>query len=156
MKKVVKQLFPGNFFTRYLDNVLCEYLPSKLKRMFYVVSVMSVITKDRSPCAGILRVIARPLRLGYDTTMMMFPAYISSSIWKNLDADKLLTIPVGYSADLCTVPEKELWVTGMVFAKHCPDWLQYGSTQLMASDVHDLLSTLSRISTPNGHQSNPS
>ncbi len=147
MKKVIKKILPGNFFTRYLETVLCEYLPSKLKRMFYVVSVMSLITKNRSPSAGILRVIARPLRLGYDATMMMFPAYISETIWKDLDTERLEGLPLGHSEALCEVPEKEIWKTGMLFATNCPDWLQYGSTQLMASDVHDLLSTLSKVNT---------
>ncbi len=145
MKKVIKQILPGNFFTRYLETVLCEYLPSKLKRMFYVVSVMSVITKERSPSAGILRVISRPLRLGYDATMMMFPAYIGSTIWKDFDTTQLEGVPIGCSSDLCNVPDKELWRAGMTFATSCPDWLQYGSTQLMASDVHDLLSALSKV-----------
>ena len=129
----------GNFITRHLHRFLMGILPSKAKRMFYLTSALAVLINNRSPDRAVLAKLSKPLKLGYDPASMLFSAYIGFDIWKMLSQEEQAQL------QLSQMDETKMWKVSMLFAEKCPDWLQYGSHQLMTTDLHDLLSILIRI-----------
>ena len=130
---------PGSFLKRHLHRFLMGILPSKAKRMFYLTSAMAVITNNRSPDRSMLEKLNKPLKLGYEPNSMLFSAYIGFDIWKTLSVEEQAQL------QLSQMDETQMWKVSMLFAQKCPDWLQYGSNQLMITDIHDLISLLTRI-----------
>ncbi len=131
----------GNFVTRHLHRFLMGILPSKAKRMFYLTSALAVLINNRSPDRAVLAKLSKPLKLGYDPASMLFSAYIGFDIWKMLSQEEQAQL------QLSQMDETKMWKVSMLFAEKCPDWLQYGSNQLMITDIHDLISLLIRTHT---------
>lgn len=100
---------------------------------------MAVLINNRSPDRTILAKLSKPLKLGYDPASMLFSAYIGFDILKTLSLEDQAQL------QLSQMDETKMWKVSMLFAEKCPDWLQYGSHQLMITDLHDLLSILIRI-----------
>ena len=128
-----------HFFKRHLHRFLMGILPSKAKRMFYLTSAMAVITNNRSPDRTVLEKLNKPLKLGYDPNSMLFSAYIGFDIWKTLSVEEQAQL------QLSQMDESQMWKVSVLFAEKCPDWLQYGSNQLMITDIHDLISIIMQL-----------
>ena len=136
----------GNFFSRYGLHLLTEYLPSKMKRMFYVSSALSFLTRNRSPSKRMLDRVQSDLRMPYDARSMSLSAYVGFDLWKELRLEEKTPCQMGDQGILLSNLEEEvLWKIGLEFAERCPAWLQYGSPQLMATDIHDLLVSLMKV-----------
>lgn len=78
---------------------------------------------------------------------MLFPIYFGSVIWKSVMSN-VINLQVGSLtlSEICAanLTENDYWRTGLHLARNAPGWLQYGSSELMAADVHDLLKSLNR------------
>ena len=142
MGTVIFHSFGGNFFSRYLTKQLAEMLPRRFKRLLYVGSAMGTLLKEKHPDNMLLMKINKKLRLAYSAAGMMFPIYIGAMIWKNL-ANSIVSLTVGpvslSDISVHALNDMDCWKTGALFAKNVPQWLRYGSTELMTADVHDML-----------------
>lgn len=145
MKETLKNVFPGNFFTRYLEATLGDVLPLKFKRMFYITSAFAFVIKNTSPDTLVLKRIANSLKLGYDPDSMRFPAFISGRVWKNLDLSDFTEEEQALLATSKAASDKDLWKMGVAFATHCPAMLQYGSGCVMSADIHDMLAMVIKV-----------
>ena len=147
MGQVIFHSFGGNFFSRYLAKHLAEMLPRRFKRLLYVSSAMGTLLKEKHPDNALVMRINKKLRLAYSATGMMFPIYIGAMIWKNL-ANSIISLTVGpvTLSDLHVhmLNDMDCWKTGALFAKNVPQWLRYGSTELMTADVHDMLVVINK------------
>ena len=125
-------LYSSNFLTRLVQNKLRELLPSRIKRLFYIGSVIGVLfSKDPDPV--LLDRINEALKVAYGSNSMLFPAYFSDRIWANM-----MTERTSFS-ELKNLDTSEKWRICLLFAHRCPDWMQYGTEQLMSSDVYEII-----------------
>lgn len=143
---VINYNFSGNFLTRQASKFASGLLPSKLKQLIFVTSGLAVLIRDRVPDLNFLGRVNSRLKSGYSTAYMVIPAYTSTNLWKGITTTlgmvcPSITLP---SCKLSELTDGEFWRIGMVFATKCPEWLKYGSMELMASDIHDALEFVSR------------
>lgn len=140
----LQQSFGGNFFTRHLSRRTMEILPRRIKRLLYVGVVLGLILKQM-PDAEVVDRINQKLHLAYGAVGILFPIYIGTIIWKNI-ATNVIDLHLGHVSISELNPDKmtemDFWKTGLFFARNMPVWLQYGSNELMAADIHDMLVTL--------------
>lgn len=130
----------GNFLTRMLREKAQEILPTRIKRLFYIGSVIGVLfSKDPDP--AMLSRINEALKVAYGANSMLFPAYFSDRIWADLVLEQ------NSISNIKDLDVSEKWKICLLFAHRCPTWLQYGTEQLMASDIYEAVNraTLRRI-----------
>ncbi len=120
----------GNFLTRMLSEKAQELLPTRIKRLLYIGSVIGVLF-SKTPDPIMLARINEALKVSYAVNSMLFPAYISDRIWVDIviEHSKLMALK--------DLESREKWGICLQFAHRCPLWLQYGSEQLMAADVYE-------------------
>lgn len=131
----------GNFLLRFVDRKFKEIIPCRVKRMLYVSSVIGMILKGSKPDAEMFRLLNIPLRLANRPDSMVIMAAMWDFIWSEQIRDR-------YQRELNALtlaPDKEIWQLAATIALHCPDWLQYGTEQLMAADIFDSIKTLGKI-----------
>jgi hypothetical protein len=122
---------------------MSEVLPGKVKRVFYVSSALAVVIRDRTPDTETLSKLGRFLKLGYQPEAMLFPAYMAIHIWKNLDLHAVKGFSESDGLHVRQMTDKDYWELALTFARQCPDFLQYGSLQLMTTDAHNMLRVVS-------------
>lgn len=147
MPRLLVHSFGGNFFSRHLTKQMAEVLPRRIKRLLYVSSAIGILLRDKKPDAALVARINDKLKLAYSASGMLFPIYIGTIIWKNLMTNTIqLQIGLVPVAELNPgdLSDMDCWRTGLFFARHTPPWLQYGSDELMAADMHDILVTLGK------------
>lgn len=147
MPSLIANSFGGNFFSRHLTKQLAEFLPRRFKRLLYVSSAMGLLLRNKKPDSRIVAKINDKLHLAYSVSAMLFPIYIGTTIWKNLMTNvirlQIGLVPVS-ELNLGELSDMDCWRTGLFFARHTPPWLQYGSDELMAADVHDMIVVLNK------------
>lgn len=126
-----------NFVIRHLQKRLTELLPSRFKRLLYIGSVIGILV-SKSPDPELLGKINQALNVAYGSSGMLFPAYFSDQIWAERVLEKAA------HCDIHHMHDEDCWKIGMLMAKECPSWLQYGSLQLMAADIYDVVKTSSK------------
>lgn len=126
--------FNGNsFFGRFLTRKAAELIPSKLKRMIYIGSCLGLILKTKSPSLDLLSKLNSPLRLANRPEAILAGVYVWDQIW---DDAELLNMDVGTIREM---GDDSRWQLSYLFAAHCPVWLNYGTDQLLVSDLHDAM-----------------
>lgn len=145
MTAMINRSLKGNFFTRYLLRNLSEVLPRRAKRMLYICSAAGVLLKTKTPDLRLVTRLNKDLHLAYRDSGLLFPVYIGNRIWEGVQEE-----PIDLEYETISVAELEVkkftdvdcWKAALFFARNTPFWLQYGSQQLMTTDIHDLLVTL--------------
>lgn len=147
---LINSSITGNFLTRHIRKVLASHLPTKFKQAFFVTSGVAMVIRNKVPSMDVLWHVNAKLRSGYRTAFMIIPAYSSERFWSGVTGILGNVCPpvVCPGCRISELSDNDLWRIGMVFATQCPDWLKYGSMQLMASDIHDTLETLGRLKSP--------
>lgn len=147
MPNAIHGSLTGNFLTRHITRTIAEVLPSRIKRMLYIGSALAIITKTKQPSPELLEKLNEPLRIATNSLAIQVPAYFADKIWEGLDIKVKDTCKLDLSKGIraCEVGEMDRWRLGAMFAYSCPAWLQYGSDQLMASDIHDMMGVLARV-----------
>ena len=141
MSDLLIRSLPGNIITRYLKRTIADILPSTLKRAFVVSSALAVVTKNKNPDTQLLDSLDRFLNLGYRPEIMAFPAFIGGYVWKDLDVSALGNYDE-HGLRLAGMSDKDCWHAAVVLAKSCPECLNYGSIQLMATDLRNLIKVI--------------
>ena len=148
MPPIIKSSLEGNFLTRFFKHTLSELLPRRIKRLFYISSALSVILQDKTPDLALVTRLNVALNLAYGAVGMLFPAYIGFRIWSNIEKSNVelcnRVVTVDKLPD-CVLCDMDCWKLGLFFAKNSPEWMQYGSQNLMTTDVHDMMISIHRI-----------
>lgn len=138
----------GSFLTRFLRRKLNKVAPRRIKRLFFISSLICLLLNDRSPDLGLLKKINDKLRLAYTSTGMLFPVYMGFTHWDDIDFVKSTLIVderVVKVTDLSWMnTDNDLWKAALFYAKHAPDWLVYASQELMMTDAHDTFKLLKK------------
>lgn len=144
MDHLVFNSFSGNFFTRYFTKKSTEILPRRIRRIIYIGATIGIL-QDRYPESELIEKVNRKLKLAYHATGFLFPIFIGSFIWKKI-LDNIIQLDLGPvrldSINIKSMSDNDSWKTGIYLAKHVPNWLQYGSQELMAADAHDTIVAL--------------
>lgn len=131
----------GSFLTRYLRRKLNQVAPRRIKRLFFIASLICLVLNNRSPDLGLLKRINDVLKLSYTSTGMLLPVYMGFTHWDDLDFSKATFIVDGLNqkaTDLTwATTDHDLWRIAHFYATHAPDWLVYASQSLMTTDAHD-------------------
>lgn len=142
MGHVIHHDLDGNFVTRYCSGVLSEYLPRRVKRLFYIGSLVSFICQDSPPEMSWLDRLNVALRLASTTTGLLPAIYLAKRIWKGIDLNSVPLpkheIPIASLKD-AELEENDCWRIGLYLTRKSPEWIRYGSVELMTTDVHDFL-----------------
>jgi hypothetical protein len=142
MSHVVHHELQGNFVSRYLYSAISEYLPRRMKRLFYVGSLVPLIFSDDTPELSWLERLNKKLRLASGATGLLPPIYFSGRIWNGINLDHIpLENREVRKEDLkdTKLSEKDCWKLGLYLTRRCPSWIRYGSEELMTTDAHDFL-----------------
>ncbi len=122
----------SNFLSRLIMNKISEILPTRIKRIFYIGSVVGILF-SKEPDPVLLDRINEALNVAYGSSSLLFSAYISDRIWADLILED---VKFGNVRDM---DSKERWQLSLMLAHRCPDWLQYGTEQLMSFDVYETI-----------------
>lgn len=133
----------GSFLTRFLRRKLNSIAPRRIKRLFFIGSIICLMLKDRSPAMELLAQINKEMRLAYTPTGLLFPVYMGYSHWDDFNFDKITLDIEGVRSKVTDlewmITDHDLWVVARFFATHTPDWLIYGSVDLITTDAHAVL-----------------
>lgn len=146
MKTFNRRDLSGNFVTRYVSTIMTDMVPRKLKRLLYIGSILYLVYRDREITSYLMEKISHRLKVSF-TGGVLPPAYFCESIWENVD---MVRIPLGNwtisITHLRTPPEQfdqdSCLRLGLYFARNSPDWIRYGSEDLMTLDATDLFKVM--------------
>lgn len=152
MSEIVNRSLAGNFFTRYLAATVTDVLPRKSKRLIFIGSIIGLLLGERAKDLLLLTAVNDKLKLAYSAASLLFPAVMSEKLWKMLYTKEVPGTHLFHSKKTGSihtllfeeVEETELWKAGFFLVKWAPDWLQYGSADLMAADIRELYMELHR------------
>lgn len=106
---------------------------------------MGMLLKTKHPDKDLVERVNQRLKLAYGASAILFPIYIGSKIWKDV-INNIVELQRGEVSladlkfqNLC---DADCWKTGVFLAQRSPEWLNYGSPDLMAADVRDMLSVV--------------
>lgn len=140
--------FGGNFLTRYIRQTLSDVVPRRIKRLAYMASVLGALIQNRNPDPRLLGPINDLLKLAYTVPGMLLFIHLHEAIWKDAASHQITlsqnTTTLG-ELKFKELAEVDLWRIGLYFSRHAVGCMRYGSEELMAADVHDLLSVIKNL-----------
>jgi len=138
----------GSFLTRFLRRKLNQIAPRRIKRLFFISSLICLVLNNRSPDLGLLKKINDVLNLSYTSTGMLFPVYMGFTHWDDLDFNRTPMIVDGVECKVTDLfwasSDHDLWRVAYFYTTHAPDWLVYASQSLMTTDAHDMFKLLKK------------
>lgn len=148
MSTSINQTLGDNFFKRYLKRKLTSILPRRVKRMFYLGSLLNLFLGTDKPELSVVDQVNTKLDLANTSTGLLFPIYIGTKYW-----DSLKDVPIELSQNtfkpcqilLNETEDIDVWKVSLYLTRRCPDWMVYGSEELLTSDTHDLVKTLKEL-----------
>lgn len=148
METIRRRFNGGNFVTRYLHFLLTDLLPRRFKRLVYVSTALGLILREKNPDLGLMTKMNEVMHLAHKEASMIPLLYISAMVWKSVSSN-VIQLSTGASVALNhleykDLSEKDCWDTAHLLARKSPDWLQYGSLELMVHDVYQMLQCLKK------------
>lgn len=139
----------SNFVTRYIIKTCKKKLPPRLKRLMYVSSILGMMQQAKDPNMELVGKLNDVFKIAKYPEAFKFPMYIKSMIWKNMESDKVV-VSNGRSIAISDLIKTDLTnndvaLVGAYFAKNVPNWLKYGSIDLLIDDVMVLLKQVKRL-----------
>lgn len=135
-----------NPISRYFYRLIEQKLPRRVKRLIYISSILGLIQQVKEPDMRLVDKINRVFKVANSPEAYRFPVYIKGVIWRGMCAD----ITVGdKKVTICSLKDtvldqEEQLRVGNYFALQAPDWLKYGSMDLMVQDVLVLIGQLKK------------
>lgn len=127
---------PGYLSSR-IRGIAKQYLPRRFKRFLFISTVAGLVTSAVNPDRNVERQLNEIFKLASTDRSITAGMAFSSIIWKNLSpeisvGDRVISL-VGLSKSKSS-PE-DIAIAGNHLARNIPDWLQYGSFDLMVNDA---------------------
>jgi len=145
MEHVHNRTLDDSFVKRWLCQTVSETLPRRVKRLMYVASVLGVVIQNKAPDPSLLEPLNKELKLALNAPGLMFPIYIYGFIWKGKE-DRTVELSTGKtkvtSVRIPEATDMDLWKLSAFFSRNVRSCLQYGSHELMAADVYEMLAIL--------------
>lgn len=133
--------------SHYIKNLMKDILPRRIKRLIYLSSILGVIEHvQKDPDLELIEKLNDILKLADNVNSYRLPIYVKSLIWKNLDYVPDVRGEYGFlpitDIQVQDMSNSEKHVLANFFSFRCPDWLAYGSKNLMENDVLSLIDNL--------------
>lgn len=136
-----------NFIQRKFFGFLNENLPRKLKRLIFLSSLLAMIEDIKNPSDDIIKKLDELFKLANSNEMAIgFPMYIHSFIWQKALLNSLGT-KENFRERLDTLVTEKLNSRDFrelcnFFYKSTPEWLKYGSKNLIENDLRILFKNM--------------
>ena len=111
----------------------------------FVGSVLGVVTQNKKPNPALLFPLNAVLKIATDPLSFQLPIFMHRFLWKKRFNDRIVLSDVVYTVDSLAIDrydDMDLWRVAVYFAKTSRPCMQYGSLQMMASDIHELLTVV--------------
>lgn len=145
-------------FKQKFVKFLFKKVPKRFKRIVFISSIMGMIEQSRDANMELVNKVNEIFQLAKDPKTFLLPVHFNSVIWTDITADS----PLGgdpEANEVCRIclrdindrilSHDECEAIGRHFAKNVPDWLKYGSFELMVSDVIRLVREIASFKVQN-------
>ena len=134
--------------SHYIKNLMKDILPRRIKRLIYLSSILGVIEHvQQDPDLELIEKLNNVLKLAENANSYRLPIYVKSLIWKNMEQERGVLLNEQY------IPVSDIKISDRMsyvdktklaefFSFRTPEWLKYGSEQLMENDVVNLIDNL--------------
>lgn len=138
------------FLFGMIANALKDYLPRRIKRMVFLLSISALLRHELLAHKDQLLRLNRILNLAYGNSVnaLQFPFYLSKYIWKGIQKDALsITSPFYNFREItkCHLSPHDFGCLVTIIKHHAPEWIIYGSDNLIAYDLRKLFETIEEI-----------
>ena len=136
-----------SFWRQYFINLLCEKLPSRIKRLIFLSSIMGVVERVDTPDQEMLSKLNTVLKLAHKNDALLFPMYIHSWLWKNCQVKDCINID-GRQVQITSlthtlIPQSSFGTIAEYLISKAPKWIIYDSTQAIAKDLQLMFDSFS-------------
>ena len=138
------------YFSPLTRKTLCKVLPSNVKRLIFISSITGYLRGIQTPQSALAERLNKLMHIGTRSNSLLFPIFISSSIWSDFDPDKklkekgLVFSQVINSKDN-HVSMKDLRILSNVVIENSPEFLRYGSKKEMRGDLIHLFKNINGL-----------
>ena len=153
MSVVLSHISAGSFLSRFMYRKMGEVLPRRLKRLMFMGSVLGVLTQNKKPNAALLYPLNAVLKAAPDASGFQFPIFMYKYLWKETLKEQLILSDVVYPVSELKIEQyddMDIWRVAVFFAKRSRPFMQYGSLQMMATDIHDLITVIRNMPCAHG------
>ena len=124
-----------------LISIFRIFMPSKGKKMMYIVSIYSQLVQDKILEATTLDNLNMKLNLACQPEALQFPMELSDAIWKDISFKDIFKEELGhyYQADgTHCIPFAEAQIISAKIVDRTPWWLRYDIKSNMVRDLATL------------------
>lgn len=130
----------------FLSSAICDKLinkvPRKFKRLVFLSSILGIIDDIKNPTDEIISKLNEILSLAHDKKALMLPIYIHSFIWKGvmepaMEKDQQLVDSIRNVVGGVIDEDSKNYLIDF-FITHSPEWLRYGSIDLIKKELNTL------------------
>lgn len=130
-----------------------EFLPTKIKRMIFLSSLLAYIQGTKSPDQHLVQKLNHLLKLSNNDKSAMVPPLLNEKIWGGIVSR---TEPLGRSglvlSDLSEIKDYKVFTYQSRFIsdriiRRTPNWLRYGSNKQIKEDLIVFFNNLHQFST---------
>lgn len=138
-------------FGRYCKQKLLNnlsYLPRKAKRLIFVATLFRIIDSINAEDSELVEKLNVILQISRNSHAWEFPMTISSLIWNDLKSSviQLHNSSVAiYELKTAELDEEDSKTVAAWFAKRIPEWLRYGSDELIEHDAKALITQVHKL-----------
>jgi len=141
VKKIVK---------KRIENSFRDYLPKRFKRMIYISSLLSLILQIKKPNESQLEKINSIFKIAKYKDSMAVPIYFNSYIWHDINNTTIVTIDSNNGIPLTSIKnayltEKDKDIITDFFINRTPNWLKYGSRNLLKHDTDMIMVNVNKL-----------
>lgn len=126
----------------FLISVFRIFVPSKGKKMMYIVSIYSQLVEDKILEATTLDKLNMKLNLACQPEALRLPMELGEAIWKDISFKDLFKEELGqyyYTCDdIHCIPFDEAQIISAKIVERTPAWLRYDDKVSMVRDVATL------------------
>lgn len=145
MSAVIEKGKRPGIVSRYFSNVARTKTPRKVKRLIYLSTILGMLQNQKDPDIELVKKLNEIFQVARDPNAYLFPMHIRSMIWKGHCGStiKLVrgVVPITEIKNL-NLTDTDATDIGVYFAEHSPEWIRYGSNDLLISDVKKMLQQL--------------
>lgn len=138
------------YFSPLTRKTLCKVLPSNVKRLIFISSITGYLRGIHTPQSALVERLNKLMNISTRSNSLLFPIFISSSIWSDFDPDKKLK-EKGLDFSQVINPKdnhvsmKELRILSNVVIENSPEFLRYGSKKEMRGDLIHLFKNINGL-----------
>lgn len=138
------------YFSPLTRKTLCKVLPSNVKRLIFISSITGYLRGIQTPQSALVERLNKLMNIGTRSNSLLFPIFISSSIWSDFDPvkklkEKGLDFSQVINSEDNHVSMKDLRILSNVVIENSPEFLRYGSKKEMRGDLIHLFKNINGL-----------